>query len=239
MDMIEDEVCLHPSSSLHHSPYAHGVAWSPMMLALVTTSATLMLRSEPLRRPPPRSTVHMSALTFEQAVETAPKLCEALQQGESPPTLTSFLGTSEGARGFFVHWLTRDDWARADEETPPAALQVALEGAPQEVADVMVMNVIMATATAIYHRRAGRRDQADMSQRTATRAKLLVRALRERVPTLGTAVLGVRAALSTDEEKKKLMGVDAETEDAWLVFLQRWMWDDEQLERIAECMEQC
>lgn len=236
MDMIEDEVCLHPSSSLHHSPFAHGVAWSPMMLALVTTSATLMLRSEPLLS---RSTVHMSALTFEQAVETAPKLCEALQQGESPPTLTSFLGTSEGARGFFVHWLTRDDWARADEETPPAALQAALEGAPQEVADVMVMNVIMATATAIYHRRAGRRDQADMSQRTATRAKLLVRALRERVPTLGTAVLGVRAALSTDEEKKKLMGVDAETEDAWLVFLQRWMWDDEQLERIAECMEQC
>jgi len=236
MDMIEDEVCLHPSSSLHHSPFAHGVAWSPMMLALVTTSATLMLRSEPLLS---RSTVHMSALTFEQAVETAPKLCEALQQGESPPTLTSFLGTSEGARGFFVHWLTRDDWARADEETPPAALQVALEGAPQEVADVMVMNVIMATATAIYHRRAGRRDQADMSQRTATRAKLLVRALRERVPSLGTAVLGVRAALSTDEEKKKLMGVDAETEDAWLVFLQRWMWDDEQLERIAECMEQC
>ena len=236
MDKIEDEVCLHPSSSLHHSPFAHGVAWSPMMLALVTTSATLMLRSEPLLS---RSTVHMSALTFEQAVETAPKLCEALQQGESPPTLTSFLGTSEGARGFFVHWLTRDDWARADEETPPAALQVALEGAPQEVADVMVMNVIMATATAIYHRRAGRRDQADMSQRTATRAKLLVRALRERVPTLGTAVLGVRAALSTDEEKKKLMGVDAETEDAWLVFLQRWMWDDEQLERIAECMEQC
>jgi len=236
MDMIEDEVSLHPSSSPHHSPFAHGVAWSPMMLALVTTSATLMLRSEPLLS---RSTVHMSALTFEQAVETAPKLCEALQQGESPPTLTSFLGTSEGARGFFVHWLTRDDWARADEETPPAALQVALEGAPQEVADVMVMNVIMATATAIYHRRAGRRDQADMSQRTATRAKLLVRALRERVPTLGTAVLGVRAALSTDEEKKKLMGVDAETEDAWLVFLQRWMWDDEQLERIAECMEQC
>jgi len=236
MDMIEDEVSLHPSSSPHHSPFAHGVAWSPMMLALVTTSATLMLRSEPLLS---RSTVHMSALTFEQAVETAPKLCEALQQGESPPTLTSFLGTSEGARGFFVHWLTRDDWARADEETPPAALQVALEGAPQEVADVMVMNVIMATATAIYHRRAGRRDQADMSQRTATRAKLLVRALRERVPSLGTAVLGVRAALSTDEEKKKLMGVDAETEDAWLVFLQRWMWDDEQLERIAECMEQC
>jgi len=236
MDMIEDEVCLLPSSSPHHSPFALGVAWSPMMLALVTTSATLMLRSEPLLS---RSTVHMSALTFEQAVETAPKLCEALQQGESPPTLTSFLGTSEGARGFFVHWLTRDDWARADEETPPAALQAALEGAPQEVADVMVMNVIMATATAIYHRRAGRRDQADMSQRTATRAKLLVRALRERVPTLGTAVLGVRAALSTDEEKKKLMGVDAETEDAWLVFLQRWMWDDEQLERIAECMEQC
>ena len=208
-------------------------------LALVSSSSALMLRAPPLLGAPPRSTVSMSALTFEQAVETAPKLCEALQQGESPPTLTSFLGTSEGARGFFVHWLTRDDWARADEETPPAALQAALEGAPQEVADVMVMNVIMATATAIYHRRAGRRDQADMSQRTATRAKLLVRALRERVPTLGTAVLGVRAALSTDEEKKKLMGVDAETEDAWLVFLQRWMWDDEQLERIAECMEQC
>ena len=177
------------------------------------------------------------ALSFEDAVASAPDLCAKLQADEAPSELKPFLASSAGARGFFVNWLTNDDWTRADDVEPPNALANALADAPQEVADIMVMNVIMSAATAVAHRRAGRDEQADMSERTSVRARHLVCALRERVPALNVALLALRAALAPDEDKPE--GVDAEAEDAWVVFLQRWMYDDEQLDRVSEALSLC
>mmetsp|Transcript_37889 Transcript_37889/g.100206 ORF Transcript_37889/g.100206 Transcript_37889/m.100206 type:complete len:130 (-) Transcript_37889:588-977(-) len=82
------------------------------------------------------------ALTFEDALDSAPAMCDALQREEIATDLRSLLSTSAGARGFFVHWLTDDEYTAADKDTPPHELVDALAESPQEVADVMVMNII-------------------------------------------------------------------------------------------------
>lgn len=177
------------------------------------------------------------SLSFEDAVSSAPELCTALQQDEEPRELQPFVSTSAGARGFFVNWLTDDAYTRADAESPPAALAEALVEAPQEVCDVMLMNVVMSAATAVAHQRAGREDQAAMAERTCTRAQLLVRALRPRQPLLNVGVLALQAVLSEEDGKAEV--ADAAARDSWLVFLQRWMYDNEQLDRVSEALALC
>ena len=212
-----------------------------MLLPLLT--ASLVVRSP--RCQPPHMVVRSPrcqpwprmAMSFEDAVASAPELCAALQRDESPDGLKPFVASSAGARGFFVSWLTADDWTRADAEAPPQALMAALADSPQEVADVMVMNVIMSTATAVAHSRAGRTEEAEMSERTAARALVLVRALRPTLAPLDAALSALQAALSDQSARPK--GVDAEMEDAWIIFLQRWMYDDAQLDRVCEALAQC
>ena len=177
-------------------------------------------------------------LTFEQAVGEAPELCKKLEQGEDAgEELGAFLKSSAGARGFFVHWLTGDDYLKADKAEPPLALVSALDGCEEEVSDVMVMNVVMSAATAIAHRRAGNMEQAQNSERTSLRARLLLQAMMPRVPAIHVALTALAAALSEEEDKPN--GVDASAEDAWLAFLQRWRYDEEQLVAISEVLDTC
>ena len=211
-----------------------------MLMAITTLSTSAMAFALISSMPPPPHRALFAprmAVSFEDAVSSAPGYCAALQDDDAPSGLQDFLGTSAGARGFFVNWLTDDQWTRADEGAPPTALATALETAPQEVVDVMVMNVVMSAATAVAHRRAGNDDAAEMSDRTSARARLLVCALRERVPALATALLALRAALSDEGEKPE--GVAAEAEDSWVVFLQRWTYDDKQLDAVDEALKLC
>ena len=125
---------------------------------------------------------HM-AVSFEEALEQAPSLCRSLHEelNEDTASLTALLTTSAGARGFFVHWLTGDEYTRADRTPPPPVLVEVLTSSPTEVAEVMIMNVIMSAASAVHHKRAGRAEQAESSERTCARAMLLVRAVCSRI----------------------------------------------------------
>ena len=69
------------------------------------------------------TTIAMAATpkSFEDALADAPTLCAALQAGEAPEGLGQFVASSAGARGFFVHYLTGDEWTCADKEEVPAA----------------------------------------------------------------------------------------------------------------------
>jgi hypothetical protein len=125
----------------------------------------------------------------------------------------------------------------------------SLVGAPTEVAEVMVMNVVMSAATAVIHRDAGRDEQAQMSSRTCARAQLLVRALAGKASAVDLALCSLRAVLADTEadEADARAAVAAahapaeaeEAEAAWLAFLQRWMYDDDQLAAVRTSLAAC
>lgn len=187
----------------------------------------------------PRAASPVMVLSFEDALETAPRFCQTLQDEESPTGLENLLATSAGARGFFVHWLTNEDYTRADRDPAPAPLADALQRAPTEVTDVMVMNVIMSAATTVAHDRAGRAEEAHSSGRTLARAQLLARSLSPSTPLLRTGLAAVVSALSEEDAGTAGDAVEKETEDAWINFLQRWQYDDEQLERVNDAVVDC
>ena len=51
---------------------------------------------------------------------------------------------------------------------------------------------------------------------------------------LRSSLTAACGALSEDST-----GADKEAEDAWVSFLQRWQYDDEQLDRVSEALELC
>ena len=64
-------------------------------------------------RAPPMVMKVIAPNSFEAALKSAPELCSALQDGKDAKGLENFLTTSAGARGFFVHYLTGDEWTVA------------------------------------------------------------------------------------------------------------------------------
>ena len=190
-------------------------------------------------------------MTFETALEAAPAFCTALQNGNPPPTLSQFVSTSAGARGFFVHYLTGDEYVCADAPTPPEALLEACKQSNKDVREIMLMNVVMSAATALAHERAGNDAQAATAKRTSTRASILVNALWEdfepacrALKAAVAAERGVTVLFTEDGAERNggegetgdsaiVLPVDAEAAvDEWSAFITRWMYDDKQLSRI-------
>merc|ERR1740130_842274 len=111
-------------------------------------------------------------------VDTGADLCRQLQNGEAINNMGVLLSTTAGARDFFNSYLTEDEWTCADTQPPPAALEDSLADAPPSVMDVMLMNVVSGAASS--------------SERSVSRARLLVNALWARAPTLRTSCAALR-----------------------------------------------
>lgn len=208
-----------------------------------------------MRHAPPK--LAAAALSFEKALETSPAFCDALQAGESPAGLGDLISSSAGARGFFVHYLTNDDYDCADREEPPPVLVQSLEqSAGAETIEIMLMNVVMSAGTAVMHDRAGNTEQATSSRRTSARARILVNACFQRLPPLQPALAALNGAVASelgqevlflaegtsavaDETRLTLPASAEEGVDSWLAFLERWKYDKEQLAAIAEALALC
>jgi phosphotransacetylase len=146
------------------------------------------------------------------------------------------LATSNGARGFFINWLTDETWTAADAAVPPQPLVETLASTADQsmLTGLMLMNVAMPAGTALTHERMGNPAAADASWRTARRASLLLRAMLPTQPALASA----RASLSNAVDAA--LGKDAaEADSYWAKFLVRWGYDREQLELIREALDGC
>ena len=182
-----------------------------------------------------RASIFMAApSSFEKALDDAPTLCKSLQQGETPDGLASFLSTSAGARGFFVCYLTDEDYTVADQSEVPQPLVEGLAAASAETVEVMLMNIVMSSATGLFHERAGREDHAASSARTNARARILVQALWDKLPALRKSFGALSAAVETEflvEAPPQPVEVDE-----WVRFLARWQYDQDQLQVVADCL---
>ncbi|KAJ1631588.1 hypothetical protein T492DRAFT_905774, partial [Pavlovales sp. CCMP2436] len=119
------------------------------------------------------------AADFRVAVATiCPPICQALERDDpaAAPLLNELFRSSDGVRGFFVNWLTDPSLTRPDSANPPPALLAAMAQSPDErmLSELMVMNVIMPSATSLAHQRNGDVAASEASRLTARRASALV-----------------------------------------------------------------
>ena len=102
-----------------------------------------------------------------------------MEQGNLPDdslkaTVSALVSSENGARGFFVTYLT-DDRSLADAPIP-AVIQ-ALSTAPDIVAPLLVKNLAMSTAMGITHRQNQNQNLAQGSDRVQARTDRLIQAL--------------------------------------------------------------
>ncbi len=117
----------------------------------------------------------MSQLTFEEAQVIATALIPRLaQEAAAYRDLAQLLATPQGARGFFVVFLTSTD-SIADQ--PPTPLIQVLAQAPDPVPELLVKNLVMSTAMILHHEQTGQAAQAEGSQQVARRSQLLIQQL--------------------------------------------------------------
>jgi hypothetical protein len=133
--------------------------------------------------------------------------------------IAALLQTSNGARGFFVTFLTGD---APLADAPTASVIRALRSAPTIVADLMVKNLAMSTAMALTHQANGDAAQAAGSARVQARSANLITQLQ--LPELQTQLQQLQASLPSE--------VGGEYAD----FLTRWGYDTPQRQAIAQAI---
>jgi hypothetical protein len=165
------------------------------------------------------------AVTFEQAIALTQSLLDHLDQstlspGEVESPLTTLLSSENGARGFFVTYLT-DDRPLADH--PSDDMVKAMRSSPEIVAELLVKNLAMSSAMAITHRRNQHEEMAQGSERVRSRTRHLIQQLQ----------------LPQIQEKAQRLQESVRTgQGDYQAFLQRWGYDAEQRQAIEKTLEE-
>ncbi|EAW37797.1 hypothetical protein [Lyngbya sp. PCC 8106] len=161
-------------------------------------------------------------LTFEQAIAQTQTLLEdmaanALSESETQTAIANLVKTHNGARGFFVTYLTDP---RDFVDRPSEAVIRGLEASP-EVPDLLIKNAAMSAAMGVHHRRNKREEMAASSGRVRSRSVHLIQSLN--TPVLYTMVKQLL-------ESAKTGGGEYQS------FLERWGYDAEQKEAIIQAI---
>jgi hypothetical protein len=143
-----------------------------------------------------------------------------LSSTEIQDFVTKLVATSNGARGFFVTYLTSTD-PICDE--PRSEIIAALGTHPEITADLLVKNIAMSTAQKIYHQRREDLDMAASSATVATRTIAIVKQLN--LPQI-------------QEMCRELVETITNGSGTYSDFLKRWGYDDEQKNSIAQVVSQ-
>lgn len=162
-------------------------------------------------------------LTFEEALDQSQALLEALDNYRLTPEalqtqVTRLVASENGARGFFVTYLTSDS-AGADQLGPE--LLCALASAPEIVGELLVKNLAMSSAMAVFHRRQGDDSAAQGSLRVKARTQNLIQAL---------------ALPNTEAKIRQLQTSLQNGAGQYGDFLQRWGYDSEQKRAIGAAL---
>ena len=161
------------------------------------------------------------------AVADAEALCVQIQAGSAPPSLSSALSTSSGARAFFATYLTGEAWSCADDDQPPAILIDAIQGATTQHWRSAHEFVTSAAAG---------------SEPMQSRACSLVTALWKDVPQLRLASSALQDAVAFRGGAPVKAAFDQNYEymvEEWLGILNFSSYDAEQLARVREALASC
>jgi hypothetical protein len=164
------------------------------------------------------------AITFDQAIDLTHSLLAQIEAGSLPDsaieaTLAKLVSSENGARGFFVTYLT-DDRPLADQPSP--AVVNALKTSAEIVAELLVKNLAMSTAMGLAHRRNHNETMANGSDRVQQRTTQLIQLVQ--LPQVAEKASQLQQSASTGA-------------GPYQPFLDRWGYDAEQRLAIQQAME--
>ena len=162
----------------------------------------------------------MKNMTFEEAISYTESLLGRgdVEELQLESEISTLVQTSNGARGFFVCFLT-GEWQLADN--PSSGIIKALQSEPNAIAELLVKNLAMSTAMAIVHQRSGNIEQAQGSKRVAKRTALLI----EKVDLVEVRTIASQMQNSASTNTGE-----------YLSFLEKWGYDVEQKHAIANVL---
>ena len=161
-------------------------------------------------------------ITFENAIQQTQDLLSKIQSLDTDTItqkLTELVSTENGARGFFVTYLTSD---LPYTEHPSLEVITALKTSPTLVNELLVKNLVMSTAMVIYHRSQGDEENAKGSEKVQEKTSQLIKQLLS--PALGEKLRQLATSLNTGQGE-------------YQAFLERWGYDDCQRQAIAEIIQ--
>ncbi|MGL4499346.1 MAG: hypothetical protein ACRC2M_17345 [Planktothrix sp.] len=163
-------------------------------------------------------------ITFDQGIEITELLLNeladnSLSEVEITKTITKLVKTHNGARGFFVTYLTD---ARTCFDQPIDSIIQALETSPEIVSDLLVKNVAMSSAMVVYHHRHNNLEMQESSQRVVQRSTGLIQQLN---------------CLLLRSQLQDLLNSAKTGKGTYQDFLKRWEYDSEQLVAIVKILE--
>jgi hypothetical protein len=161
-------------------------------------------------------------ITFENAIQQTQDLLsqiEFLDIDTITQKLTDLVSTENGARGFFVTYLTSD---LPYTEHPSLEVITALKTSPILVNELLVKNLAMSTAMVIYHRSQGDEANAQGSEKVQEKTGQLIKQLLSQ--SLAEKLRQLATSLNTGQGE-------------YQAFLERWGYDDCQRQAIAEIIQ--
>ena len=162
------------------------------------------------------------SITFENAIQQTQDLLsqiEFLDAKTITQKFTELVSTENGARGFFVTYLTSD---LSYSEYPSLEVITALKTSPIFVNELLVKNLAMSTAMVIYHRSQGDKENAQGSEKVQEKTGQLIKQLLS--PALGEKLQQLATSLNTGQGE-------------YQAFLELWGYDNCQRQAIAEIIQ--
>jgi hypothetical protein len=170
------------------------------------------------------SLIATETISFEDAIALTQEFMEQignLSEAEKEKIVSALVASENGARGFFVTFLTSDN-PLVDQES--LGIINGLKTSAEIVSELLVKNVAMSTAMKITHRRNQNEEMANQSQRVTNRSLYLIE------------------QLSLSEVKQKINDLQATIdtgEGVYQAFLSRWQYDTEQKDAIVNIFRVC
>ncbi|NCR21829.1 MAG: hypothetical protein GPJ27_07845 [Microcystis aeruginosa L111-01] len=162
------------------------------------------------------------SISFENAIQQTQDLLsqiEFLDAKTITQKFTELVSTENGARVFFVTYLTSD---LSHTEYPSLEVITALKTSPILVNELLVKNLAMSTAMVIYHRSQGDKENAQGSEKVQEKTGQLIKQLLS--PALGEKLQQLATSLNTGQGE-------------YQAFLELWGYDNCQRQAIAEIIQ--
>lgn len=156
-------------------------------------------------------------ISFEEAIAFTQELINKMSnmsEAEKESAIKSLVNSSNGARGFFVTYLTSDN--SIVDENSQGVVQ-GLVTSPKIVGDLLVKNVAMSTAMRVYHLRNDDPKMSKSSARVATRCQKLMNLLNLEI---------------IDQKLDQLKDSIENNQGEYQSFLKRFGYDQEQKQEI-------
>ncbi|MGV0025155.1 hypothetical protein [Phormidesmis priestleyi] len=165
-----------------------------------------------------------ASISFEDAIALTQSLLSELEQeklseSDFASTVARLVASENGARGFFVTYLTD---SRSLAEQPAEKVVAALRSSPEIVSELLVKNLAMSTAMILAHTRRQNLDLAKGSEQVQRRTTHLIQ----------------QAQLAQVQAKiHSLLETIASGAGQYHSFLERWGYDAEQKQAIAQALQ--